>query len=66
MRGKELAAALNVSPSLVSTWAKEGCPVEYMGKVQGSKRGACPRYRIEDVRAWLKQRNEAAQEGGAE
>ncbi len=57
MKGKELAAALNVSNSLITKWTKAGCPVVYMGEIVGTKRGACPRYRLDSVMAWLEQRN---------
>lgn len=53
---KETAEAMKVTPATLSAWIKEGCPCVYFGKVTSSRRGSRPRFKIEEVEAWLKQR----------
>lgn len=61
MRGKELAQVLRVSRPLVSRWTKEGMPCIYIGVVQESRRGARPRYNLEQVMAWLESKRKEVQ-----
>lgn len=53
---KETAQILGVNPATLTTWTKWGCPCVYFGKVTSSRRGARPRFKIDEVEAWLKNR----------
>ena len=48
LTARELAAALKVSLAAVRTWQREGIPHEPVGRL--------PRYRLEDVQVWLRER----------
>ena len=56
----QLAEALGISPRAVTMLTKEGCPVSYMGIVKQVKRGAHPRYDLEEVKRWLRDRTRRA------
>lgn len=53
MNAISLASRLNVSRSLVSKWMDEGCPFINVG---GTNKKTCPRFKIDEVEAWLKNR----------
>lgn len=53
MTGRELAETMQVSRALISRWTKEGVPCVFIGKVKESRRGARPRYDLQQVHAWL-------------
>lgn len=55
LTGCELAEKMRVSRALVSRWTKEGAPCVFIGRVRESRRGARPRYDMQQVRAWLEQ-----------
>lgn len=54
----ELAAALGVSVVTVYRWKKQGCPCVEEKPNRAGVTGSRPRYNLQAVRAWLKQRNE--------
>lgn len=56
LTGSELAEKMRVSRALVSRWTKEGVPCVFIGRVRESRRGARPRYDVQQVRAWLETR----------
>ena len=57
LTGSELAEKMRVSRALVSRWTKEGVPCVFIGRVRESRRGARPRYDVQQVRAWLENRS---------
>lgn len=61
----ELAAALGVSVVTVYRWKKQGCPCVEEKPNRAGVTGSRPRYNLQAVRAWLKQRNEMGK-GGVE
>lgn len=57
LTGCELAEKMRVSRALVSRWTKEGAPCVFIGSVRESRRGARPRYDMQQVFAWLEGRD---------
>ena len=57
MTAAELAEKIGVSRALVSRWTKEGAPCVFIGSVRESRRGARPRYDMQQVFAWLEGRD---------
>lgn len=56
----QLSKVLGVSPRTITELTKEGLPVIYLGRVQRVRRGAHPRYDLEEVKSWLRQRTQLA------
>jgi phage terminase Nu1 subunit (DNA packaging protein) len=56
---QELASLLGKHPQTIAGWTAEGCPVARSGRA-----GVPHLYRESEVRAWLQQREEAAERGG--
>lgn len=53
MTRSELAKHYHIAPATVTTWAKQGMPVTYIGKVKSVAKGARPRYILSQVNTWL-------------
>lgn len=56
----QLSKVLGVSPRTITELTKEGLPVIYLGRVQRVRRGAHPRYDLEEVKSWLRERTRSA------
>ncbi len=54
---KETANIIGITQATLTAWVKNGCPCIYVGKVTTSRRGARPRYQIEEVEQWIKERS---------
>lgn len=54
---EELRKALKISKGTLVQFNKEGCPRVYFGLGMG-KKGSNPRYKLDDVTAWLEKRTQ--------
>lgn len=57
LTSKELCNVLNISKGSLARLNKEGCPRVYFSAVMG-KQGTHPRYKLDDVTAWLEKRSQ--------
>ncbi len=65
LKRNEVAKRCGVSPRMVSGWVREGCPVIYMGRKRSPGRGSQPRFLIEEVEGWLRERSRSGERGRA-
>lgn len=57
LTSEELCKALKISKGSLARLNKEGCPRVYFSVVMG-KQGTHPRYKLDDVTAWLEKRTQ--------